>query len=247
MRLFKGIIHRIYFILTKMGVSIPKKNFDWRGLWTERGEKAQIDANHFETIDGRSNGDEINAIEAVNQQIAQLSLLPKGSKWLDVGVGSGLMHSSLKMRNPEPSLSIGCDFSLPSLRYCKNTNSLTVINCSADQLPFRTECFDFILFYSVSHCLSGHKKFITVLTEFSRVLKPGGAILVGDVPAYEILRYKHFSSRWFFPSIKKVRRDIRRLGLDVAVVDQPACAPYRDQRTDWVLTKVGKLDAGEVV
>lgn len=237
MKWIKAGFHFAYYALAKMGLSIPQK-YNWHGVWVERAEK--VDAEHAEAIDGRPNEDEINAISAVNQQIYQLGLLTIGGAWLDVGVGSGIMHSSLKESQPYPTWSIACDYSFPSLCYCKKAHNITVVNCSADHLPFSSASFDFILFYSVSQYLSGHQNFLAIITEFERVLKPGGAILIGDVLPCETLRFKYFNPRWFFPDFKRVKRDIHELGLNIVAIPQPLCAPYRDHRMDWVFRKNGR-------
>lgn len=245
MRLIRTFLHLASYALVKVGVSMPQR-YNWHDVWAERGEK--VDCAHVETVDGRPSEDEINAIAAVKEQLTRLNLFPKEGMWLDVGVGSGLMHYSLLKENqPNTTVSIGCDYSHPSLRYCKNTYQLPVANCSAEHLPFSSGCFDFILFYSVSHYLSGHKNFLTIITEFERVLKPGGAILVGDVLTYKKLQLRHFNPRWFYPDIKKIRRDIHKQNLDIIVVPQPECAPYHNQRVDWVLKKADKLDEIESV
>jgi len=233
MKYFALFRHLISFSLVKMGYSIPRK-FDWQKIWSDRG--GNVEDNCPETIDGRPNEDEINAISAVERQLTQFDLLLPTGTWLDVGVGSGVMHSSLKKKFPV-SVSVGCDYSYPSLYYCSEKHGFPVLNCTAEQLPLSSSSIDFILFYSVSHYLKNHKSFLEIIAEFERVLKPGGKILIGDVLSYEVLSYKHFNPRWFYPNAKKVKRDIRKLGLSIKIVPQPEYAPYCDQRVDWILKK----------
>lgn len=242
MKLIRVFFYLINYVLVKTGQSRPQR-YNWHDVWVQRGSKA--DSSHVEILDGRPNQDEMNAMAAVNQQLTRLSFLPTMGKWLDIGIGSGVMHNMLKTSHPDTEGSIGCDYSYPSLCYCKKTYALPVVNCSAEHLAFHSECFAAILLYSVSHYMSGHKNLMAVITELERVLKPGGIILIGDVLSYEKLSLNHFNPRWFFPNFKKVKRDIRKLDLDITILPQPMCAPYRDQRVDWVLLKSDKLDACE--
>jgi SAM-dependent methyltransferase len=184
------------YVLVKLGFSFPFR-FDWRDIWAERGMKAEDD--HAELVDGRPRSDENQAILAVTEQIRELNLLPAGSIWLDVGIGSGQMHLSLLAVSNDIT-SIGCDYSFPSLRYCKENVDVPLVACLAQYLPFRTGQFDFILFYSVSHYLPGNAAPLAVIAEFKRVLKPGGAILIGDCLSYRTLTRRHFNPRCFFPT-----------------------------------------------
>jgi len=225
------------FALVKMGISIPQR-FDWQGIWSNRGQNAED--SHPEIIDGRPSEHEINAISAVEQQLMQLEFISSTGTWLDIGVGSGLMRFSLQKKFPM-AVSIACDYSYPTLSYCKSKYDCPVVNCVAEHLPICTESIDFILFYSVSHYLQGHKDFLEVIREFGRVLKPGGVALIGDVLSYVLLSFEHFNPRWFFPNLRKVKRDIKDLDLIIDIVPQPEYAPYRDQRVDWLVRKeVGK-------
>lgn len=242
MRLIRVFYIFVGYALVKAGWSLPNR-YNWHGVWSERGKK--VDCTHVASVDGRPSEDEINAVNAVIQQITRLDLLRTDGMWLDVGVGSGLMHSLLKEKSAKSTVSICCDYSLPSLCFCKKTHALSVVNCSAEKLPFSSACFDFILFYSVSHYLSRHKNLLAVITEFERVLKPGGAILVGDVLSFQELHFEHFNPNWYYPNFRKVKRDIQKLSLDITAVRQPECAPYRAQRVDWVITKSGKFDDSE--
>jgi demethylmenaquinone methyltransferase/2-methoxy-6-polyprenyl-1,4-benzoquinol methylase len=76
---------------------------------------------------------------------------------------------------------VGVDFSASHIRFAKeNFPQIDFLIAPVEALPFKSFCFDKILSYSVLHCLDDWRK---ALDEFLRILKPGGKILVGDIPS----------------------------------------------------------------
>lgn len=114
----------------------------------------------------------------------QLNLLPSQALILDVGAGRGDFVAALTGRRyielevyPYPEIDIVCD--------------LTQLN------PFRPECFDAILLFNVlEHVYDTH----TLLSVLSKILKPGGVLLVAipfmvkihQAPV-DYVRYTHYA------------------------------------------------------
>ncbi|MBN2242992.1 MAG: class I SAM-dependent methyltransferase [Acidobacteria bacterium] len=92
--------------------------------------------------------------------------------WLEVGVGTGRFASSLHIRT-------GVDPSLPMLRIAKGRGVAACAGLGED-LPFPDASFDGILL-ALSLCFMPHP--LRVLRECRRILRPGGNILIGIVPA----------------------------------------------------------------
>lgn len=103
---------------------------------------------------------EINAIKS----------LVTGGFGLEVGVGTGRFAQPLKVE-------IGLDASFNMLRLAKE-RGVKVVRGLAEYLPFRSEVFDFVLFVTTICFVDNVGK---SLEEAYRVLKRGGAIVVGFV------------------------------------------------------------------
>lgn len=115
--------------------------------------------------------------------IRKLSL-KKGEKFLDAGCGSAIFLSEI-MKNAGVS-AVGVDFSTSHIKFAKeHFPYINFVIAPVEELPFRSHSFDKLLSYSVFHCLDDWKK---GLDEFLRVLKPGGKLLIGDVPS---IRHKY--------------------------------------------------------
>jgi len=105
--------------------------------------------------------------------------LKRGEKFLDAGCGSGIFLSEI-IKNAQMD-GVGVDFSASHIRFAKeNFPQIDFLIAPVEALPFKSFCFDKILSYSVLHCLDDWRK---ALDEFLRILKPGGKILVGDIPS----------------------------------------------------------------
>lgn len=94
-------------------------------------------------------------------------------KALDVGVGTGLFEDYLKGKGVQLDVS-GIDIDEKMLREAKK-KGYKVAKGTAEKLPFTDEAFDFLICLDTIH-LVGKKD--QALSEFMRVLKPGGFILL---------------------------------------------------------------------
>ncbi|HUL21093.1 MAG TPA: methyltransferase domain-containing protein [Thermodesulfobacteriota bacterium] len=136
--------------------------------------------------------------------IRKLSL-KKGERILDAGCGSAIFLSEILKHIPVNA--VGIDFSAAHIRFAKqNISDIHFLVTSIENLPFSSSYFDKILSYSVFHCLEDWKK---GLNEFLRVSKPGGKILIGDVPSgrhrYRMYLNSLGSLLLALKSIKKLR------------------------------------------
>ncbi len=103
---------------------------------------------------------------------------------LDAGCGTGLLMQKLKSFG----LVYGVDNNSQGLIFCKKRGLTNLKKASVNNLPFFKNTFDVITCVDVLYHkdVNGQK----TLSEFFRVLKPGGLIIL-KVPAHENLRGKH--------------------------------------------------------
>jgi len=117
---------------------------------------------------------------------------------LDVGCGTGMLEQVVRLRSPQTL--VGVDISLPMLQLAqqklKKSDRVRWTNAPAEQLPFKSGTFDGLICNNSFHY---YRQPLPVLTEFRRVLQPGGALIMADwcndFPAckasYWVLRLMH--------------------------------------------------------
>lgn len=104
---------------------------------------------------------------------------------LDAGCGTGLLLKKLSRFGK----TWGIDVSYEALKYARKRKLKRLFHSSVEKLPFKNNMFDAVVCIDVLY----HQKVtkdIKALSEFYRVLAPGG-ILTLKVPAYEWLRGHH--------------------------------------------------------
>jgi len=127
-----------------------------------------------------------------------METVPKGSTVYDIGCGSGR-----NMGYPNMNF-IGVDNCENLLTICVE-KGLNVVNSDMCKLPFENESTDIIMSVASFHHLSTNERRINALTEFHRVLKPGGKILL---------------SVWSKEQPKKTRRTFEKYGDTMVKWDQ---------------------------
>ena len=148
-----------------------------------------------------------------DQQIEYLSqLVPQGAVLLDVGCGPNTPYGRLSGRTV-----IGIEPSFPSV--ARNKDVDVRIFGSATNLPLQDRSVDAIAcFYSIHHMVgttvSENRDVLDkVFSEFSRVVKPGGQILIFEVTPWTL-------AGWFQHLIWNVAR--RKIGSGLNMYFWPA-------------------------
>ena len=103
---------------------------------------------------------------------------------LDLGCGTGLISVNLSKKVSDM---VGLDFGREVLLRAKDNfvvgnDNIAFIQADITALPFRNEVFSKVLCYSVVHYLNDYEEFREALLEMARVCRPGGLVLVGDIP-----------------------------------------------------------------
>ena len=113
-----------------------------------------------------------------------------GLDLLDVGCGSGTLLGLLKQRGFQP---MGLDFSGEAARVAEAENGVRVVVGSLDDAAFPGHSFDMVtLFHVMEHVVNPR----SVLAEVSRILKPGGAVVL-QVPNIDRWQFKAFGAKWY--------------------------------------------------
>jgi SAM-dependent methyltransferase len=107
-----------------------------------------------------------------------LEAVGSGTRVLDAGCGTGRMFSYLVARDPALRIS-GADASAGMLAQARAAHpDVPLVVADLASLPYENEEFDGILaWYSIIH--TSPSELGGVLAELARVLRPGGALLVG--------------------------------------------------------------------
>jgi len=108
----------------------------------------------------------------------------QGLRILDAGCGTG---ASLGLLSSYGEV-VGLDYSPVALKFCKEQKVGRFVRGTVNGLPFAREVFDLVASFDVICCLGVEDE--SALTEYARVLKPGGRIFL-RLPAYNWLRGAH--------------------------------------------------------
>jgi 2-polyprenyl-3-methyl-5-hydroxy-6-metoxy-1,4-benzoquinol methylase len=113
-----------------------------------------------------------------------------GLDLLDVGCGSGTLLGLLKRHGFRP---MGVDFSAEAARIAEIENGVRVLVGSLEQSRFPDEAFDVVTLFHVMEHVSNPR---SLLAEVSRILKPGGALVL-QVPNIDSWQFKAFGVKWY--------------------------------------------------
>lgn len=111
----------------------------------------------------------------------------RGKRILDVATGTGVvLRSAFALSGGN---AVGLDPSIEMLRECRKSCPAPLLRAVGENLPFRDARFDII---SMGYALRHVSDLRLLFTEYARVLKPGGRILI-----MEITQAQSAVGRWF--------------------------------------------------
>jgi ubiquinone/menaquinone biosynthesis C-methylase UbiE len=123
---------------------------------------------------------------------------------LDAGCGTGAAMSTYLADYGHVT---GIDVSPLALSFCRQRNLTSLSLASVSNIPFPPESFDLVTSFDVLYEQAVSSD-LAVLTEFRRVLRPGGLTLL-RLPAYDWLRGEHdrvihTARRYTVPQVKRL-------------------------------------------
>jgi ubiquinone/menaquinone biosynthesis C-methylase UbiE len=125
---------------------------------------------------------------------------------LEVGCGAGAITQGLA---PGTQHTVGVDFSRRMLAQARRLNLVRTdfVAAEGDRLPIRSGSFDRVLCYSVFNNFPSLAYAQQVIHELVRVTKPGGVVLIGQVPNAARKRdwYRTYAARFGGPRQSALR------------------------------------------
>ena len=220
----------------------------WRFIWDKRSSSPNL------LVTRGAAGSNLGEFEETIEYICQLLEFENEDAFLDVGCGVGYV---LNRFAPLVSSVTGIDLSGQMVRQAKknlkgqpNTN---IFQSGATSISQPDCSFTKILCYSVVHYFSSKKDLELMLFEFNRLLKPGGKVLIGDIPEIGMDLYptatspgwfKKVLSRIVSPTIHtrysktEVLLLVEKCALEGKVVNQPDTLLHTGRRFDVVIDKL---------
>ena len=125
--------------------------------------------------------------EATAREVSELATGVPGARILDAGCGTGGTLARLKQENGSWQLS-GVDISPQAVKHTLERGVENVVEADVAKLPFEDEIMDGIVSLDVLYHRDVNEG--AALSEFARVLKPGG-FLVMNLPAFDALTGAH--------------------------------------------------------
>jgi demethylmenaquinone methyltransferase/2-methoxy-6-polyprenyl-1,4-benzoquinol methylase len=104
--------------------------------------------------------------------------LAPGARMLDVAIGTGLVAREAASILGGAGDLVGLDLSEGMLAVARRQPGLTLVQARAEALPFADGSFDFV---SMGYALRHVADLGALFTEFRRVLRPGGRVLVLEI------------------------------------------------------------------
>ncbi len=153
---------------------------------------------------------ETNTYTYESEVLAVQSLLPRGGKGLEVGVGTGRFASKIGIKvGVEPA---------QAMALIARQRGMQVYEARAEALPFADKSFDFVMMVTTICFL---QDVLQALQETRRILKVGGNIIIGmidkDSPlgkSYEAKKWKSTFYRYaHFYSVAQVVDWLSQLGF----------------------------------
>jgi ubiquinone/menaquinone biosynthesis C-methylase UbiE len=154
--------------------------------------------------------------EAIRSAILEATRKPPPARVLDLGAGTGRIGKAFVAAD---DFYVGVDSSLGMLQeFLLTTRTPCLAQADGQQLPFRDGAFDIVMLMQV---LSGAGNWRGLLSEARRVLRPGGAVVVG----YRVAPATGVDAR-----LKKRLATI----LETMGIERHQAKQFRDQALAWL-------------
>jgi ubiquinone/menaquinone biosynthesis C-methylase UbiE len=163
------------------------------------------------------------------------SFVPKfgiklGQKVLDIGSGTGILIPFLLEAVGSSGHVTAVDFAEQMVEICKtkyaDRSNLTVMVQSAENLQLSDGSFDAVTCFGLFPHLENKD---LALTQFNRVLKRGGKLIIAHALSSQEIRSHHHNAAVVvahdeLPSLQEMCKMLRKAGFEnVEIIDKPGC------------------------
>lgn len=227
---------------------------NWRAYWDRQAQAGSAQAQVARTLHAKPLPESV-LLEIIDH-ILQLLDLKASDRLLDLCCGNGILTERLAVHCRETT---GLDLSEGQIARAKALFPASEVQFrvgdAADLPADLVGPFDKINLYFSFQYLDRPAQGAAAIAGMAERLKPGGRILLGDVPDQALLR--GFYPRWQdrlryrinlglgrsmmgkFWSTEEIARLAGAHGLSVEVLEQPSHLPYAHYRRDFLLRKPG--------
>ena len=166
------------------------------------------------------------------ERVIELAQIRDGEQILEVAVGTGSLFEEIVKRN-KSGRSVGIDISPSMLSHAEkrlrnfDRNSFHLQIANAYQLPFEARNFDLIINNFMLDLLP-EGDFVAILSEFSRVLKPSGRVVISTMA---------FGRKWYNKMWDRIARQFPSLLTGcrpVSMHEYLAIAGYHNIRSEYL-------------
>ncbi|MDW3650070.1 MAG: methyltransferase domain-containing protein [Bacteroidia bacterium] len=225
---------------------------DWQAFWDKKALHEDPHVQVARTKGGKqSDKQELAKIAAYIKEKLELS---EEDTLLDLCCGNGMLSKEL---SPFVKELLGVDFSEPHIEIARQqfiAPNVMFLRGNATKLALLTEkSFDKINLYFSFQYFDTYKMGELVVKEMAKCLKPGGKILIGDVPdkerlavfypkpmdrfRYHLARIRGRDQMGKFWSEAEMQKIAAASGLQIQKLKQPADFLYQHYRSDYLLWK----------
>lgn len=145
--------------------------------------------------------------EHIHRYREAINRLPKNARVLDLACGNG--YGTFLISDYTSEMVIGGDLDKTAIRNCKKLfqkSNLVYKQIDATNIPYEDQSFDCVIsFETIEHT----KEYKKVLTEFNRILKPGGKLFL-STPNIKInspegiIRNKYHTQEFNYSQLKEI-------------------------------------------
>jgi len=159
---------------------VKSDHAEWGRLYNELAEReaSEVCASSRYGVISRK------VVRRIENDVSAKLRLGENDDLLDLGCGTGLISINLSKKvNSITGMDFGRGVLLRARRnFSFASRRIELTQGDVTNLPFKPETFDKVLCYSVVMCFRDYEDFKEALVEMLRVCKPGGLVLVGDIP-----------------------------------------------------------------
>lgn len=226
---------------------------DWKAYWNDKASNSDNPFLQVVRISSTRHVDAEASLSIIISHIIDVLKIKNHDTLLDLCCGNGLLTNQLSSKC---KYIYGIDFSSALLKTARKHNAPNVQYIEANALDFTTkfkEKAEKIMLYFSFQYFDTYSQGEKVILEMTKALKPGGVILIGDIPDRQHLwefyntlpdKLRYYKNKlleknemgkfWSKAELDKICKDNHLVGTPIK---QPESLPYSNYRFDYRIEK----------